>query len=330
MRLTIDRRAVLAGTISSLACPLVACAATAPAVSWPEGPVTIVHGFAAGGNADVVSRIMADALTRKTGTQFIVEPKPGAGGTLAAAFVARSKPTGAMLAVLPGGHPVSAAMYKQLPYRTVEDFTWISLLTDYPFILATYNDHPIQNISQLVDYARKAPAPLLCANVGNGSGQHLSGELLASMAKIPMKQVPYKGGSEGMLDVIGKRIDLIIDTPTVLLEPARAGQLRPLAVTGARRFFALPDTPTIAEGGIKDYETTSWLGLAAPAGLDPALTTHINALMREILADPEIVAKLRGLGSNAAPSSGEALRDKVAAEVVKWTRVVAEAHIEQL
>ena len=325
MGFEITRRRAVAGMASALALPHVACAAT-----WPEGSVTIVHGFAAGGNADVVSRIMAEALTRKTGTQFIVEPKPGAGGTLAAAFVARSKPTGTMLAVLPGGHPVSAAMYKQLPYRTVEDFTWISLLTDYPFVLATYNDHPIQNINQLVDFARKAPAPLLCANVGNGSGQHLSGELLASMAKIPMKQVPYKGGSEGMLDVIGKRIDLIIDTPTVLLEPIRAGQLRALAVTGAQRFFALPETPTIAEGGIAGYETTSWLGLAAPLGLDPALTLHINGLMREILAEPEVVERLRKLGSNAAPSSGEALRDKVAAEVVKWTKVVEDAHIEKL
>ena len=321
MSLGMDRRALLAGMASLAAAPQAAHAA------WPDRPITIVHGFAAGGNADVVARIVAEALSRKLGVQFVVEPKPGAGGTLAAAYTARAKPDGQILAVLPGGHPVSAAIYKQLPYRTVEDFSWITLITDYPFILATYNDHPVKHISQLVDYARKAP---LCANVGNGSGQHLSGELLAAMAKIPMNQVPYKGGSEGMLDVMAKRVDLIVDTPTVLLEPVRAGQLRALAVTGSSRFFALPDTPTVAEGGIAGYETNSWLGLAAPLGLSPEIVARLNQAMRAILADEAIAARLRGIGSNPAPSSGEELRDKVAAEVVKWTKVVADAHIERL
>ena len=324
MSLGMDRRALLAGMASLAAAPQAAHAA------WPDRPISIVHGFAAGGNADVVARIVAEALSRKLGVQFVVEPKPGAGGTLAAAYTARAKPDGQILAVLPGGHPVSAAIYKQLPYRTVEDFSWITLITDYPFILATYNDHPVKHISQLVDYARKAPQPLLCANVGNGSGQHLSGELLAAMAKIPMNQVPYKGGSEGMLDVMAKRIDLIVDTPTVLLEPARAGQLRALAVTGSSRFFALPDTPTVAEGGIAGYETSSWLGLAAPTGLSPEIVARLNAVMREILADDAIAARLRGIGSNPSPTRGEALRDRVAAEVVKWTKVVADARIERL
>ena len=324
MSLGMDRRALLAGMASLAAAPDLAHAA------WPDRPITIVHGFAAGGNADVVARIVAEALSRKLGVQFVVEPKPGAGGTLAAAYTARARPDGQILAVLPGGHPVSAAIYKQLPYRTVEDFSWISLITDYPFILATYNDHPVKHISQLVDYAHKAPQPLLCANVGNGSGQHLSGELLAAMAKIPMSQVPYKGGPEGMLDVIARRIDLIVDTPTVLLEPVRAGQLRALAVTGSSRFFALPDTPTVAEGGITDYETSSWLGLAAPAGLSAEIVARLNVALREILVEDAVAARLRGIGSNPAPSSGEALRDKVAAEVVKWTRVVADAHIERL
>ncbi len=324
MSLGMDRRALLAGMASLAAAPDLAHAA------WPDRPITIVHGFAAGGNADVVARIVAEALSRKLGVQFVVEPKPGAGGTLAAAYTARARPDGQILAVLPGGHPVSAAIYKQLPYRTVEDFSWISLITDYPFILATYNDHPVKHISQLVDYAHKAPQPLLCANVGNGSGQHLSGELLAAMAKIPMSQVPYKGGPEGMLDVIARRIDLIVDTPTVLLEPVRAGQLRALAVTGSSRFFALPDTPTVAEGGITDYETSSWLGLAAPAGLSAEIVARLNVALREILVEDAVAARLRGIGSNPAPSSGEALRDKVAAEVVKWTRVVADAQIERL
>ncbi len=323
MSARINRRAVLAGA-AAVAMPILARAA------WPEGAVTIVHGFAAGGNADIVSRILAEALTRKLGAQFVVEPRPGAGGTLAAGYAARARPDGSILAVLPGGHPVSAAIYKHLAYRTVEDFTWISLMTEYPFILATYNEHPVASIAGLIDYAKTSPNPLLCANVGNGSGQHMAGELLAALAHIPIKPVPYKGGQEGMLDVIGERLDLIIDTPSVLLEPVRARQLRALATTGSKRFFAMPDTPTIAEGGVPGYECNSWLGLAAPAGLPPELALRLNAIMREVLADPEMVAKLRGLGSDVVPTSGEEFRAKVAAEVVKWTKVVADAHIEQL
>ncbi len=317
------RRSWLYGAAAGVAAPHVARAA------WLDRTVTIVHGFAAGGNADVVSRIMADALTRKLGAQFIVEPRPGAGGTLAAGYLARANPDGQILGVLPGGHPVAAAMYNHLAYRTVEDFTWISLMTDYPFILATYNDHPIKKLSELVPYALKSPSPLLCANVGNGSGQHLSGELLAALAHIPMKQVPYKGGPEGMLDVIGKRIDLIIDTPTVLLEPARAGQIRALGVTGATTFFALPDTPTIGSV-VPGYETSSWLGLAAPAGLPPEIGARLNVALRDILGDPDIAAKLRGLGSVPAPTTGEAFRARVVAEVAKWTKVVNDAKIEKI
>jgi tripartite-type tricarboxylate transporter receptor subunit TctC len=205
----------------------------------------------------------------------------------------------------------------------------ISLMTDYPFILATYNEHPVKKMSELVDYGRKAPNPLLCANVGNGSGQHLSGELLAAMARIPMRQVPYKGGAEGMLDVIGQRLDLIIDTPTVLLQPVRAGQLRALGVTGASPFFALPETPTISSA-VPGYETSSWLGLAAPAGMAPDLAARLNQTIHEVLAEPDVEAKLRGLGSVTAPTTGEAFRAKVAAEVVKWTKVVADAKIERL
>lgn len=323
MKTILSRRATVAALASSVVMPNIARAA------WPEGNVTIVHGFAAGGNADVVSRIMADALTRKFGKQFVVEPKPGAGGTLAAAYAARARPDGAILAVLPGGHTVSAAIYKQLPYRTVEDFTWISLMTDYPFVLATYPDHPVKNLSQLIEYARKTPDPMLCANVGNGSGQHLAGELLAALAKIPLKEVPYKGGAEGMLDVIGKRIDLIMDTPTILLEQIRNGQLRALGVTGSTPFFALPDTPTIGSV-VPGYETGSWLGMAAPLGLPTEIETRLRQALFEILAEPEIVAKLRGLGNLAVPSTGAEFRARVEAEVVKWTKVVADAKIERI
>jgi tripartite-type tricarboxylate transporter receptor subunit TctC len=320
----LDRRATLAGLASSAVLPSLARAA------WPEHTITIVHGFAAGGNADVVSRIVADALTRRMGVQFIVEAKPGAGGTLAAGYIARATPDGHTLGVLPGGHSVAAAMYKQLNYRSVDDFVMISMLTDFPFLLATYADHPVKDMPGLIAYGRQAAEPLLWASAGNGTGQHLSGELLASMAHIPMKHVPYRGGSEAISDLLGKRLDLVVDTPTVLLAQIKAGQLRALGVTGARRFFALPDTPTIAEGGVPGYETSSWLGLVGPAGLPDDIAAKLNAGVAAVLADADVAANLRNLGSIPTPTSGAVFKARVESDIVKWTRVVADAKIERI
>lgn len=320
---TLDRRALIGG--------LAAVSLAAPArAAWPEKPITIVHGFAAGGNADVVARILADALQRLTGYGFIVEPKTGAGGTLAAAYVARAAPDGHTLAILPGGHSVAAAMYKQLPYRTIEDFSWISLVTDFPFVLATNAGHRVQSFAQLLEAGRRAPEPLLWASAGNGTGQHLSGELLASMAGLSMRHVPYRGGSQSTLDLLAGRIDLMMDTPTVLLEHIKTGQLRALGVTGAQRFYALPETPTIAEAGVSGYETSSWLGLAAPAGLPADIAAALNKAVAAVLADPAIVEKLRNIGSNARPTSSAAFRDRVASDIAKWTKVVDDAKIEKI
>lgn len=323
MTLELDRRGVTLG--------LAACAAAAPArAAWPEKTITIVHGFAAGGNADVVARIVADALARQTGYRFIVEPRTGAGGTLGAAYIARSAPDGHTLGIIPGGHPVAAAIYKQLPYKSIEDFTFISMVTDFPFVLATNSAHRIQSFADLLEIGRKAPEPLLWASAGNGTGQHLSGELLGSMGKIPLRHVPYRGGSQAMLDLIAGRIDLIMDTPTVLLEQIKAGGLRALGVTGAQRFFALPDTPTIAESGIPGYETSSWTGLVGPAGLPADIIAKLHAAALAVLTDPAVIERFRGLGSVAMPTTGAAFAGRVAADIAKWTQVVEDAKIERI
>ena len=323
MRRTFDRRSVVGGlALAALAAPARA--------AWPDRPISIVHGFAAGGNADVVSRVVADALQRETGYTFIVEIKAGAGGTIAAAQVARAATDGYTLGLIPGGHSVSEAIYKQLPYRSIEDFTFVSMVTDFPFVLATYSEHRVKNFADLLAAGRSAPEPLLWASAGNGTGQHLSGELLASMGKLKMQHVPYRGGTQSTLDLLAGRIDLMMATPTVILEQVRAGKLRALAVTGSQRFFALPDTPTIAEGGVPGYETSSWTGVVGPAGLPADIAARLNGAIATILADPAMIEKLRGIGSIARPTSGEVFRDRVASDIAKWTRVVADAKIERI
>ena len=229
-----------------------------------------MHGLAPGGPSDIIARIIADGLTRRLGQQVVVDARPGAGGRVAAGQVARMAADGYTLMGIPSGHAVAAALCKSLPYRTIDDFAMISLLTEYPFVLVTYADHPIRTLPDLIDMARSRPAPLLFGSAGNGSLQHLAGELLAKTVSATFQHVPYRGSAQAITDLIARRIDFIVDSPTAELEFIRAGQLRALAVTSAARFFGLPEVATTAEAGVPGYAFTSWQGLVAPAGLPRA------------------------------------------------------------
>jgi tripartite-type tricarboxylate transporter receptor subunit TctC len=324
MSMDITRRSMLAGVSALAVAPAHAQAA------WPDHPLTLVHGFGAGGNADVVGRIIADRLGSRLGQQIIVDPKPGAGGTTAAGIVARASPDGYTLAIIPGGHAVAAAIYKKLPYNPVDDFSWISMLTDFPFVLATYADHPIKNIAELIKTAQGQDARLTCSTPGNGTGQHLSAELFAAMAKIKLQHVPYRAASQATTDLIGKRIDFQMDTPTALLELVKDGKLRALGTTGASRFFALPNVPTIAEQGVSGYSVTSWLGLAAPPGVAPTIMKRLNTEIAAVLAEPATIEKLKVLGSETKFTSPDDFKARVVSDIAKWTKVVADSNIERI
>ena len=169
----------------------------------------------------------------------------------------------------------------------------ISLLTEYPFVVVTHADHPIRTLADLISTARSRPTPLLFGSAGNGSLQHLAGELLAKTVNATFQHVPYRGSAQAITDLLAKRIDFIVDSPTAELEFIRAGQVRALAVTGASRFFSLPEIPTTAEAGIPGYTFTSWQGLVAPAGLPAAVVDRLNAEIAGLLAEPATVERIR-------------------------------------
>jgi len=320
----VTRRTALAG--------LAACAA-APARGesvWPDRAVTLVHGLAPGGPSDIIARIVADGLTRRLGQQVVVDARPGAGGRVAAGQVARMAADGYTLMGIPSGHAVAAALYKSLPYRTIDDFTMISLLTEYPFVVVTYADHAIRTFPDLIDLARTRPAPLLFGSAGNGSLQHLAGELLAKTVNATFQHVPYRGSAQAITDLIAKRIDFIVDSPTAELEFIRAGQLRALAVTSAARFFSLPEVATTAEAGVPGYAFTSWQGLVAPAGLPQPVVSRLNTEVATILAEPTTIERIKLVGNEPSPSSPEAFRARIAADIDKWTKVVDAARIERI
>ena len=297
---------------------------------WPDRPITIVHGFPPGGPTDLVARLVADGLSRRLNQRVVVEGRPGASGTTAAAQIARAIADGYTLLAIPSGHTFAAATFRALPYRTIDDFSMITMFTEYPYVLATYSDHSIRSVADLINLARSRGTPLLYGTPGNGSGPHLAVELFAKTAKIALQHVPYRGSAPAVIDLIGKRLDFMMDPAAALIEFVRDGRLRALAVTGDARFFALPAVPTIAESGVPGYVVTGWQGLVAPAGLPTPIVERLNTEVVAILKEPAVVERLRALGNEPRPSTPEEFKARMAADIAKWTAVVDSSNFERI
>jgi len=224
---------------------------------------------------------------------------------------------------------VSAATYNKLPYDAVADFTFVGMLTDFPFILVTYPDHPARSVADVIASAQANEGKLTCATAGNGTGMHLAFELFAAMAKAKIQHVPYRGSPQAITDLLGKRIDFQVDTPAALMPLIRSGELRAIAITGPRPFFMLPGTPAIGER-VPGYAVTSWLGVAGPAGLPAPFVSKVNAELNAILAETAVIEKLRELGSDTRPTTPDGFKERVADDVAKWTKVVADAKIPKV
>jgi tripartite-type tricarboxylate transporter receptor subunit TctC len=300
----------------------------APQEAYPARPVLLTHGFAAGGNGDVVSRIIGDALSPRLGQPVIIEPRPGAGGNTASARLAKAEPDGYTLISLTGGHAVSAAIYKTLPFDPLDDFQMVSVYGYQAFMIAVRKDSAIKSLSDLIAAAKAAPGKLNYSSVGVGSTQHLAGALLCAMAGIEMTHVPYRGGGAPMTDLLGGQIDLTVDTITVVEPQVRSGNVRALGVTSGSKWWSLPDIVPIAET-VPGYDVRTWLGLAAPKGTPAAVVQRLNAALRSGLTDPQVDERLRKIGMDVRASSPEEMRAMVASQIARWKKVVADAKIPQ-
>ena len=296
------------------------------AAAWPERPITLLHGFGAGGNGDLTARVVAERLSARLGQSVVVEPKPGAGGRVAAGFVAKAEADGYTLLLLPGGHAASAAMQQQMNYHPLDDFTFIGLVTQIPFVVVTYPEHPIKSVPELIAAAKAAAEPIVYSTSGVGTGQHLSAELFTAMANIKLKHLPSKGGTAVPTMLLGKHIELGFEPPPTLLELVKDGKLRAIATTGPGRFFALPDVPTIGET-IPGYEVTSYFGLAGPPNLPAEIVKRLNAETVSMTGDPATVEKLKILGSLPLSSAPEGFKARVASDIQRWSKIVVDAGI---
>jgi len=313
-----NRRCALLLLLALPALPSVAFAQ-----AWPSKPIKWIVPFAPGGTTDILARTVGDKLGAALGQPVIVENRPGAGGGVGADFVAKSPPDGYTLV---GGtistHAINASLYKSLPYDPVRDFVPITLIARLPNLLVINPNVPAKNVAELVALMKANPGKYTFASSGNGTSQHLSGELFKSIAGVDMQHVPYKGSPPALQDVVGGQVTMTFDNITTALPLAKAGNLRALAVTTAQRSAVAPEIPTMAEAGLAGYEIGSWQGVFAPAGTPPEIVRRLNTEIVRILKSPEIHDKLIALGAEPVGNSVDEFTAMVKSEVAKWGDVV--------
>lgn len=295
------------------------------AQAWPAKPVKIVVPSAAGSAPDILTRLLGIELQKRLGQPVVAENKPGAGGALGADQVAKSPADGYTLVLGNiGSHAMNVGVYPKLPYSPVKDFESVALVATTPSLMSVSADLPVKNAREFIDYARKEGEKITFSSGGNGSSSHLAGEYLNLIAGLKMRHVPYKDVQQALGDVAAQRVSVMISNMPPAMALVRAGKLRPLAVTTAARARALPDVPTLAEGGVQ-FEQTVWFGLFAPAGTPAAVVERLNREVADILKDPAFGEKIAATGATPVTSSPAEMKAFVTAEVDKWVRVARES-----
>ncbi len=303
--------------------------ALALAQAFPSKPIRIVLPFGPGGVADITTRTLAPRLGEGLGQQVIVENRPGAGGVLAAQDVARAEPDGHTLLLLTNGNAVSQALFKSLPYDPVNDFAMISTVGFFSMVIVTGADSQAKTLQDAIAMAKANPGKLNIGSITPGGTQHLAAELFRSTAGIDALVVPHKTTGEVIIAARNGNVDLAVDFIAPLLSSIRAGALRALAVTAAKRFAGLPDVPTVIESGVAGYDVASWNALAAPAKTPRAVIERLHQELVKALAGPDVQKRFAELGVEARTSTPAELREFFISESRRWSRVVEAAKIPQ-
>ncbi|MEY4077357.1 MAG: hypothetical protein RIQ69_1727 [Pseudomonadota bacterium] len=297
------------------------------AQNYPDKNIKIMQGFAPGGNADAIARAVGSEISKSVGQAVVVEAQAGAGGTIAATTVAKAKPDGYTLLLATGGHAVAGAIYNNLNYKTVQDFEMVSTITYFPFLIVINAENKIANFPALLSQAKANPGKIAYGTAGIGSTHHLAGELLASMAKVDLLHVPYRGDAGSITALLAGDVPFIIAPPTAVLTNIKAGKLKAIAATGPQRWAGLPDVPTVAEQGVPGYDVRSWAGLMAPAGTPKSVIDKLNAETLKTLQLPHVKTRLEEMGGDVRGSTPDEMKNMVAFETQKWIQVVNNAKI---
>lgn len=295
---------------------------------YPERPITIVVPTAPGGSTDFTARLISEPLSRALGQPVVVDNKPGAAGNIGNQIVARAKPDGYTLLLAYSGYQVgNPHLFKKAGWDPLKDFAPVAMLTRAPQLVTAKANLPANNLGELIAYAKANPGKLNYASSGNGSIQHIAGELLKQLTGASITHIPYKGSGPAVQDLLGGQVDLFITTPAAVVSQIKAEKLKGLAVTSQGRLASLPQVPTAVESGLKNFNLDSWFALYAPAGTPAEVVQQLNGEIAKILAMPEIRKKAEDSGTSVEHMTPAQLGDFTRKELDYWGRVIQSAKI---
>ena len=305
------------------------CGTAAAQDKWPSKPITYIVPFPAGGTTDILARLISQKLGPALGGTVIVENRAGAGGNIGSDFVAKAAPDGyTILGGTISSHAINVSLYPKLPYDPVKSFAPVALIGTNANVLVVGAASPYKTVQELTAAAKAKPGTVSFASAGNGTSQHLSGELYKSIAGLDMVHVPYKGSAPAMQDVIGGQVPMMFDTSVVAGPFIESGKVRALAVTSAKRTPLLPKVPTMAESGVPGYDLQSWQAIFAPAGTPAPILQRLQTEVAKIIKSPEIQERLGKLGMEPSAMTAEQFAAFQVSEIAKWAKVVKAGNIK--
>ena len=302
----------------------------AVAQGYPTRPVTLIVPFAAGGPTDVVARTLGASMSKTLGQTVVIENKLGAGGTIAANYVAKANPDGYTIFIHHNGMATATGLYRKLPYNPMTDFEYIGQVADVPMTLLAKRDLPPDNLADLITYVRANKERINLANAGLGAVSHLCGMLFQQAVGVELTTIPFSGTAPAMTALLGGQVDMLCDQTTQTIPQIKAQKVKFYGVTTLHRIQALPDAPTLDEQGLKDFEVVVWHGVYAPKGTPKEAIDKLNAALRASLKDPDVASKFAELGAQIVPESKQTpagLRDWLRSEIDKWQPVIRKAGV---
>ncbi|MGE8668753.1 MAG: Bug family tripartite tricarboxylate transporter substrate binding protein [Achromobacter mucicolens] len=314
--------------LAAAAATLSLAGAAAAQTTYPDRPIRLIVPFPPGGTSDVVGRIFAEALAKQIGQPVVVENRGGAGGTVGSRAVASAAPDGyTLLLGTSSTNGTNPAVYKNLPYDAVKDFTPVTQIIRVPGVIVVNKNFPAKDYASFTALIKGAPGKYSYASSGNGGATHMAMEYYKSLSGLDMMHVPYRGTGPALNDVIAGQVPILWDTAASSMAHIQSGNLRPIVVAAKSRLPKLPDVPTFAEVGLPDYDAEMWNGLLAPAGLPKDVLAKLNDASRKALADKDVQAKYAGVGAYVVADKPEAFAAMIQGDVAKWKKVADFAHI---
>ncbi len=314
---------------AGVALAALATSAPAPAQEFPARPIRMVVPYAPGGNVDISARTVGPVLIELLGQQIVVDNRPGGGGNVGAALVAKAPADGYTLLVGSSGPlSINPVVYKEMPYDSVKDFAPVSRVQSVPLVVLVTQKFDVNSVKELTERARAQPGRITVASAGTGTTNHFAIELFGSMAGIQMLHVPYKGSGPALTELLGGQVSVMFDQLSSSMGFIREGRIKVIAVTTAKRIDALPNVPTLAESGVPGYEASTFLGILAPAQTPRNVITKLNAAIRKTMETPAVQERFRNLGADPGASSPEQFAKIIKDELDKWRRVAKAANLQ--